>query len=127
MTQPPPDEIERYLAGFPEEPQRLLREVRRVILDAVATPEHPHPAEKLRYGIAAVQLGGRYWLHYAGWKKHLGIYPVPATGDAELEEALARYRAKTDSLNVKYDSELPLDVIDRCARLLASRHSAKAD
>ena len=42
-------------------------------------------------------LGGRYALHFAGWKKHIGLYPVP-TLDEPLEGEIAPYRAEKDSV-----------------------------
>jgi len=124
MTQAPPAEIEQYLAGFPAEHQQILREVRRVILEAIATDASPTPVEKLRYGIPAVQLEGRYWFHFAGWKKHVGLYPMRDTGDAGFEAELAPYRAAKDSLNFRYDRDVPYELISRCAAWLAERHPA---
>jgi len=126
MTSAPPAEIEQYLAGFPAEHQQILREARRVIVEAIATDAYPEPVEKLRYGIAAVQVEGRYWLHYAGWKKFVGVYPMGDTGDAGFEAELAPYRAAKDSLNFRYDREVPYELIARCARWLAERHPASA-
>jgi len=124
MTSAPPAEIEQYLAAFPAEQQRILREVRRVIVEAIATPAYPQPAEKLRYGFPAVQLEGRYWFHYAGWKKHLGVYPMAHTDDTALEAELAPYRTAKDALNFRYDREIPFALIGRCAAWLAERHPA---
>lgn len=124
MTSTPPAEIEQYLAAFPAEHQQILREVRRVIVEAIATDAYPEPVEKLRYDIPAVQLEGRYWFHYAGWKKFVGVYPMADTGDAGFEAELAPYRAAKDSLNFRYDREVPYGLIGRCASWLAERHPA---
>ena len=65
-----PATVDEYIAGFPAEVQPILFRVREAILSQV-----PNPEEKIRYGIAAIMLGGRYALHFAGWKKHVGLYP----------------------------------------------------
>ena len=72
-----PATVDEYIAGFsPEVAERLTR-VRAEIVDAVTAASGTPPEQKVRYGIAAVMLGGRYALHFAGWKKHIGLYPVP--------------------------------------------------
>ena len=85
--------VDAYVESFPEETRALLALVRSTILAEV-----PGAEEKIRYGMPAVMLGGRYAIHYAAWKHHLGLYPVPVLDDA-LEAKLAPYRAAKDSVN----------------------------
>src|SRR6476620_9873357 len=75
--------VDEYIAGFPLEVAERLQRIREVIVSAVAAVSDAEPEERIRYGIAAVMLGARYALHFAGWKKHIGLYPVPS-----LEPAL---------------------------------------
>ncbi len=107
--------VEEYLDSFPDDVQQILREVRAAILSQV-----PGAEEKIRYGMPAVMLGGRYALHYAGWKKHVGLYPV-ATAPEPLESELAPYRAAKDSINFPYDKPIPYDLIERIAAFCLSR------
>ena len=67
----------------------------------------------------AVMLGGRYAIHYAGWKRHLGLYPVPVLND-ELEQQLAPYRAAKDSVNFAYSSPVPYQLIERVVAAIVS-------
>ncbi|ADO68163.1 iron chaperone [Stigmatella aurantiaca] len=107
--------VDAYIAAFPSDVQEILQRVRRAIGDAV-----PGGEEKIRYGMPAVMLGGRYALHFAGWKKHLGLYPVPALDD-ELEREIAPYRAAKDSVNFPYTKPIPYSLIERVARSLVAR------
>ncbi|KQX05829.1 MULTISPECIES: iron chaperone [unclassified Leifsonia] len=107
--------VEEYIARYPDDIQEILRRVRQVILDAVPSDE-----EKVRYDIPAVMLGGRYALHYAAWKRHLGIYPV-AAAEPELEEAIAPYRSGKDSLTFPYSKPIPYELIGRVAAFVAER------
>jgi uncharacterized protein YdhG (YjbR/CyaY superfamily) len=68
----------------------------------------------MRYGIAAVALSGRYYIHFAGWKKHVGVYPVPRLGD-ELEARLEPYRSEKDSVVFTYNQPIPYDLIQDVA------------
>jgi uncharacterized protein YdhG (YjbR/CyaY superfamily) len=81
----------------------------------------------MRYGIAAIMLGGRYALHFAGWKKHIGLYPVPRLPDP-LESEIAPYRAEKDAVVFPHAKDIPYDLIGRVAREVADervRQSAK--
>ena len=102
-----PESIDDYIAGFTPEVQQMLERVRAAIVANV-----PHPTEKIRYGMPAIMLGGRYALHFAGWKKHIGLYPVPVLDDA-LEAELAPFRAAKDSVNFVYGKPIPYDLIER--------------
>ena len=107
--------VDEYIAGFPPEVAERLRRVRHEIVSAVADATGQAPEEKMRYGIAAVMLGGRYALHFAGWKKHIGLYPVPALPD-ELERETAPHRAEKDSVVFPHARALPFDLVGRIAR-----------
>jgi uncharacterized protein YdhG (YjbR/CyaY superfamily) len=113
--------VDEYIAGFPPEVAERLQRIREVILSEV-----PQPEEKVRYGIAAVMLGGRYALHYAGWKKHIGLYPVP-TLDEPLESRIAPYRAEKDSVVFPHSTPIPYELIgDVAAAVVAQRAAAQS-
>ena len=65
---------------------------------------------------------GRYGIHFAGWKKHVGLYPVGEL-DPDLEAEVAPHRAKKDTVQFFYKDPVPYDLIERVARALAARHS----
>ena len=96
----------------------MLERVRRILLDAV-----PGGTEKIRYDMPAVVIGGRYAIHYAAWKHHLGIYPV-ATAPEPLESELAPYRSGEDSLVFKYSKPIDYELIARSAASAPSACSA---
>ena len=114
-----PQTVDEYLATFPDDVREVLEHVRAAIHAGV-----PDGAEKMRYGIAAVMLGGRYAIHFAGWKQHVGLYPVPRL-DGALEEEIAPFRAKTDSVNFPYAKPVPYELITRVsAEIVRQRHRA---
>lgn len=102
-------EVDDYIAGFPTEVQRILRGVRQAIHEGA-----PGADERIRYGMPAIEIGGAYWLHFAGWKNHVGLYPVPR-GDDDFEQAIAEYRAAKDSVNFLYSKPIPFPLIARIA------------
>lgn len=112
-----PTSVTAYVHGFPEGQREVLEQVRAALLRAV-----PGGEEKIRYGMPAVMFGDRYGIHFAGWKKHVGLYPVGEL-DPDLEAEVAPHRATKDTVRFFYADGVPYDLIERVARALASRHS----
>ncbi|MFC7431744.1 MULTISPECIES: iron chaperone [unclassified Agrococcus] len=117
MTEPPPD-VAAYLDGVPLEVADRLRQVRAIALAVV-----PDAEERVRYGIPAVMLGGRYAIHYAGWKAHVGLYPVPVLDDA-LEAEVAPLRKGKDGVVLRHRDPLPTDLISRIVAAIVAMRTA---
>lgn len=110
--------VDEYIASFPPDVQPMLQAVREAIHAGV-----PDGEEKIRYGMAAVMLGGRYAIHFAGWKRHVGLYPIPQF-EGELEAEVAPYRSKKDTVNFPYSKPVPHDLIRRMAAEIVRRRRA---
>ncbi len=109
-------DVDEYLAGFEPSVREKLEGVRAAILASV-----PDAEEKIRYGMPAVMLGGRYALHFAGWKKHIGLYPVPLLAP-DLEERVAPLRSGVDSVNLPLSAPVDYALIsDITAAIVAMR------
>lgn len=115
--------VDEYIAGFPPEVAGRLQRIREVILAEVGTPAAGRPEEKVRYGIAAVMLGGRYALHYAGWQKHIGLYPVPILAEP-LESLIAPYRAEKDSVVFPHRAPIPYALVGEVTRAIVARRAS---
>ena len=111
-----------YIATFPDEVRPILTEVAEALRRAL-----PGAEERIRYGMPAFLLGDRYALHFAGWKHHVSVYPIP-DGDAALDSELAPYKAARGTLQFPLDKPMPLELIGRVAtrRLQQEREQASA-
>ena len=109
------DDVDAYIAGFPPEVRCRLTQLRRVIVDHL-----PGSHQTIRYGMPAVMLGDRYGLHFAGWKKHLALYPVPVF-EEPLESRVAPFRSGKDTVQFLHSKELPLDLVADVCDQLAGR------
>jgi uncharacterized protein YdhG (YjbR/CyaY superfamily) len=105
MTSPGSAEVDAYIADFPEDVRNRLTGLRQVIGEHL-TGGH----EVVRYGMPAVMVGARYGLHFAGWTKHVALYPVPVF-DGSLEERLAPFRSGKDTVRFLHSQELPYDLV----------------
>jgi len=107
--------VDDYIASYPEETRTQLARVRTAIRTAV-----PDAREKISYGMATFILEGKPLLYFAGWKNHVGVYPVP-TGDAAFEEAIRPFRRAKDTVRFPITKPVPLDLVATIARLCVTR------
>ncbi|GAB3191404.1 hypothetical protein GCM10027261_01180 [Geodermatophilus arenarius] len=114
---PVPATVEEYLAALPEEARTALEQVRAAVLRGM-----PGATETIRYGMPAAVLGGRYGLHYAAWKRHAALYPVPVF-DGDLEAEVAPHRSGKDAVHLPYRRPVPEDLVERVAAAVAARRA----
>lgn len=119
MTTTKPTSIDDYIAGFPEDVQKILQEVRVTIRQAA-----PEAKETISYAMPAFTLNGAL-IYFAGYKSHIGLYPTPA-GIDEFKEDLSKYKAAKGSVQFPLDKPMPLDLITRITKFLVKRNLEKA-
>jgi len=112
-TVPAPTSIDEHIASFPSDVQVILTEVRAALRRSL-----PDTEERIRYGMTAFMLGGRYALHFAGWKDHVGLYPVPGLS-ADLKREVAPYRTTKDTVRFRYRDPIPSELVERIAAAAA--------
>ena len=115
MTDPKFASVEEYIGSFPAGVQAILELVCRAILDAV-----PGAGETISYHIPTITLDGRPLLYFAGWKRHISLYPAPA-GDEALERRLGPYRSAKSTLKFPLSQPVPYDLIAQVAKLSLRR------
>ena len=102
-----PATVDEYVAGFPPDVRERLERIRSEIVACVPGPDGGPPEERVRYGIAAVMLAGRYALRFAGCKKHIGLYAVPRLPTRSRARSGRTGRTRTPSFphtqDVRYD------------------------
>jgi len=103
-----PQNIDEYIAAQDESVQPRLREVRAVLRDAL-----PEAEERISWSMPTYWKG-KNLIHFAAFKKHLGIYP----GDeaiAAFADELADYKTSKGAIRLPYDRELPAELLTRLA------------
>ncbi len=110
--------VDDYIASFPQEARQVLAEIRRTVHAAV-----PGAAETISYNMATLTLGGRPVVHFAGWKHHVSVYPIPA-GDAEYEAKVASYRSGAATAKFPLAEPVPYELIAQIASLLTQARGA---
>lgn len=108
--------VDAYLHALPADAQPAAAAVRAAIRAAV-----PDATETIKYAMPAFQIGGVTFLHFAVWKKHIGLYPIyPAP--AELEAQVAPLRAAKDTVQLMLNQPMPTALI---AQLAAQQAQSK--
>lgn len=106
-----PSTIDEYIATFPESTQHLLEELRATIKKTVKGT-----GEKISYGIPCITHNDKYLLYFAGYKKHIGLYPVPAASKG-FEKDYAPYNTSgKGTIQFPLDKPLPLNLIKKIAK-----------
>ena len=119
MTSAKPQDINEYIAAFPDDVRERLEQVRTVIHKAV-----PEAEEAISYAIPTFKLNGNL-VHFAAFKNHIGFYPTP-TGIEEFREELSKYKEGKGSVQFPFDQPLPLDLIRRIVLFRKKKNLAKA-
>lgn len=104
--------VEDYLGSLDPEVRDVLEEVRATLHAAV-----PDGQDTISYNIPTLRIGERRIVHYAGWKRHISLYPAP--DDEDLQAELAPYAAGKGTLKFPVDKPLPHGLIARVAQRLS--------
>jgi uncharacterized protein YdhG (YjbR/CyaY superfamily) len=115
-----PGSIDEYIAGFPPDVQALLEKVRATIRKA-----EPDAKETISYQIPSFTLNGQYLVYFAGYKKHIGVYPAPV-GNPEFEEDLSGYAAGKGTVRFPLDRPIPFGLIRKIVKFRAKEALARA-
>ena len=105
-----PTTINEYIAGFPEEVQKVLEQVRETIKKAA-----PEAEETISYGMPAYKLNGKPLVYFAAFKNHIGFYATP-TGHEAFAEELSNYKQGKGSVQFPLDKPMPLELITRIVK-----------
>ena len=102
--------IDEYILTFPPETRKMLEEIRGAIRKAA-----PDATEAISYQMPTFKLNGKNLVHFAGYKNHIGFYPVPSGMEAFKKE-LSSYKQGKGSVQFPLDKPLPLDLINEIVK-----------
>lgn len=96
----------------------MLEELRALIKTSA-----PDATEKISYAIPTFYLNGNL-VHFAGYEKHVGLYPG-ASGIQAFQEDLKPYKSAKGSVQFPLDQPLPTDLIRRIVELRVKENAGK--
>ena len=104
----PPKTIEAYIAAQPEDVQDCLRQVNAAIKASL-----PEAKEKISWSMPTYWKG-RNLIHFAAFKRHIGLYPGPEAVEAFAGQ-LCAYKTSKGAIQIPYSGPLPLALIAEIA------------
>lgn len=104
-----PQTIDAYISAQPESLRQRLTAVRETIRAALPAVE-----ERISWSMPT------FWkkhnvIHFAGFKKHISLYPGPEAVEA-FSEQLKDYKTNKGTIQFPHDKPLPLELIADIAR-----------
>ena len=104
-----PKTIDEYIAAQPKMVQPYLNNVRNAIREAL-----PEAEERISWSMPT------FWkehniIQFAGFKKHIGLYPGPEAVEA-FRERLKDYKTSKGTIQFFYEEPIPVALIADIAR-----------
>ncbi len=121
INQTPLPTIDQYIASFPSGVGIVLERIRRTIKHAAPAAE-----EKISYKIPAFFLNGNL-VHFAAFKKHIGLYPAPRNGTKKFQKALSAYLGAKHSVRFPLDEPIPFELIGQLVKVRLKENSERAE
>ncbi len=103
------ENVDAYIAGQPEETQPYLQEIRHAISKAL-----PDAEERISWSMPTFWKGHNL-IQFAGFKKHIGLYPGPEAVEA-FADRLEAYKTRKGTIQIPYTRPLPLELVAEIAR-----------
>jgi uncharacterized protein YdhG (YjbR/CyaY superfamily) len=114
-----PQNIDEYIAHFPENVQIILEKIRLTISQAA-----PEASEKISYGMPTFVLEGNL-VHFAAFKNHIGFYSMPS-GTSKFQQEILQYKHAKGSIQFPLSQPVPFDLISRIVKFRVEENLAKA-
>ena len=119
MEKQSPQNIDEYIARFPEDVQAKLEKLRATIHQVA-----PNTQEKISYQMPTFTLQGNL-VHFAAYKNHIGFYPTPS-GIEQFNERLSIYKSAKGSVQFPLDQPIPYKLVGEIVAFRVEENLAKA-
>ena len=113
-----PENTDEYIAGFPENIQRKLNDLRSAIRRAA-----PGAEECISYRMPAYKLNG-VLVYFAAQKNHIGFYPT-SSGVIAFKKELAEYKTSKGAVQFPLDKPIPLKLVSTIVKFRVKENSER--
>jgi uncharacterized protein YdhG (YjbR/CyaY superfamily) len=113
--------VDDYIAGFPDDVQRVLKEIRATIKKVA-----PEAQEGISYQIPTFKLNSIFLIYFAGFKKHVSLYPILSECPG-FEDELAPYRSGRATAKFPLDQPIPFALISKIVTFMKAENIKRAE
>jgi len=111
-------DIDKYIAGFTKDKQKLLEQLRTTIRKAA-----PQAQETISYGMPAFKLNGML-VFFAAWKNHIGFYPT-SSGIKAFKKDLSVFNVSKGTIQFPLDKPLPKGLVTKIVKFKVKENLEK--
>jgi uncharacterized protein YdhG (YjbR/CyaY superfamily) len=108
---PPPKNVDAFIRSSPKEAQPKLREMRALVRSLASEAE-----EVISYRMPTYKLKGQPFVAFAGFKNHIGFYPMSGSFLDRYKSELKDYVKSTGAVRFPISEPLPVALIKRMIR-----------
>ena len=110
--------IDEYIADFPDDARAAMEKVRTAIRKAA-----PRAEEAIKYQIPTFVLNGNL-IHFGGYKNHIGLYPGSRAIE-EFKKELVGYKLSKGTVQLPLDKPMPIGLVTKITKFCVQRNLAK--
>lgn len=114
------NEIETYIQQFPDNVQKILRKIRKLVKDNA-----PEADELFAHGMPAYKTNKKPLVYFAAFKNHIGFYATPS-GHNEFQDELSKYKQGKGSVQFPLNKPIPYKLIERIVKFRVTENNENA-
>lgn len=114
--------VAEYIQSFPKEIQESLQLLRKTIKG-----ELPHAEEGISYNIPCFKQNGSYVVYFAGYTKHISLYPFSAKMEKEMKEAKNYKTSGKGTIQFPLSAPLPLPFIKKIVQYMLKENKERTE
>jgi uncharacterized protein YdhG (YjbR/CyaY superfamily) len=115
-----PENVDAYIASYPENIRPVLEKMRKAIRDAA-----PDAKEKISYRMPSYSINGLL-AYYAAHTNHLGFYPL-TSAIKKFKPELESYQTSKGTIQFPYNKPLPTGLIKKIIRFRVAENKSKSE
>ncbi|MCR4369411.1 MAG: DUF1801 domain-containing protein [archaeon] len=101
--------IQEYIERFPSDVQSILKKIHELI-----RAQAPEATEAMAYGVPTFKLNGNL-VHFAAFKKHVGLYPTPSAIE-KFKTELKGYETAAGTIKFPLNKPIPYELIRKIVK-----------
>ena len=115
------EKVKQYIDKQKSPRKEIMMKIRLVIQNSA-----PLAKEAINYGVPAFKLNDHFFVAYAAFKQHIGLYPEPETIKS-FEKELKSYTTSKGAIQFKLDQRIPYNLIEKIIKYKYLKNTKQLD